>query len=163
MRAATAGTARRRVWSGRALALHAGLALVLPVCAYASWWQVTRALSGNTLSWAYVFEWPAFAALSVWLWWVLLTGPRPAITPAPARTPAPAVTSGPVPPAAVGGGRARRAALLESRRAPLRWEPAVEPPGLPEYNSWLADLSAGQRAARPKAAHDAGPDRRCLT
>ena len=35
------------------------------------WWQVTRALSGNTLSWAYVFEWPLFAGYVVYLWWRL--------------------------------------------------------------------------------------------
>ena len=35
------------------------------------WWQVTRALSGNTLSWAYVFEWPLFAGYVVYIWWRL--------------------------------------------------------------------------------------------
>lgn len=30
-------------------------------------WQVDRALSGNTLSWAYVFEWPLFAGYLVYM------------------------------------------------------------------------------------------------
>ncbi|HEX5594903.1 MAG TPA: hypothetical protein VFX61_02620 [Micromonosporaceae bacterium] len=32
------------------------------------WWQVSRAASGNTLSWAYAFEWPVFAVFVVFLW-----------------------------------------------------------------------------------------------
>lgn len=35
------------------------------------WWQVTRAVSGNSLSWAYVFEWPLFAGYVVYMWWRL--------------------------------------------------------------------------------------------
>lgn len=31
-------------------------------------WQVSRALSGNTLSWAYVFEWPLFAGYAIYMW-----------------------------------------------------------------------------------------------
>ena len=31
-----------------------------------------RAWTGNTLSWAYVFEWPLFAAYAVYMWWRLL-------------------------------------------------------------------------------------------
>ena len=30
-------------------------------------WQVSRALSGNTLSWAYVFEWPLFAGYLIYM------------------------------------------------------------------------------------------------
>ena len=32
-------------------------------------WQLSRALGGNSLSWAYVFEWPLFAAYAVYMWW----------------------------------------------------------------------------------------------
>ena len=35
------------------------------------YWQVTRALSGNGLSWAYVFEWPLFAGYVAYMWWRL--------------------------------------------------------------------------------------------
>jgi DNA-binding transcriptional regulator of glucitol operon len=31
-------------------------------------WQLHRALSGNTLSWAYTFEWPLFAIFAVYFW-----------------------------------------------------------------------------------------------
>lgn len=43
----------------------------MPGCLALGWWQVTRALSGNTLSWAYVFEWPIFAGYAVFMWWKL--------------------------------------------------------------------------------------------
>jgi len=35
-------------------------------------WQVHRALAGNELSWAYVFEWPFFAGYAVFVWWKLV-------------------------------------------------------------------------------------------
>jgi len=50
---------------------------VVPGCIALCWWQVTRALSGNSLSWAYVFEWPIFAGYAVFMWWKLIHEPRP--------------------------------------------------------------------------------------
>ena len=38
----------------------------------AFWWQLHRALDGNTLSWAYTFEWPFFAGFAVVVWWQFL-------------------------------------------------------------------------------------------
>lgn len=32
------------------------------------WWQYTRAASGNTISWGYALQWPAFAAFVVFVW-----------------------------------------------------------------------------------------------
>lgn len=34
--------------------------------------ELDRALSGNSLSWAYVFEWPIFAAYAIYMWRRLL-------------------------------------------------------------------------------------------
>ena len=48
------------------------VALVVPGCVALTWWQVARALSGNTLSWVYSFEWPIFAAYALYMWWKLL-------------------------------------------------------------------------------------------
>ena len=54
------------------MALHlTALTAVVAFCLLARW-QVHRALSGNTLSWAYAFEWPFFAAYAVYMWWKLL-------------------------------------------------------------------------------------------
>lgn len=54
---------------------HLTAAVVVPGCIALGWWQVNRALSGNTLSWAYVFEWPIFAGYAVFMWWKLIHEP----------------------------------------------------------------------------------------
>lgn len=116
----------------RSVLLHAALLLVLPLCAIAAWWQVQRALHGNGLSWLYVFEWPAFAVIAVWLWWVLVTGP--------------VAIAAPEPP----GGTDRQTALLARRTAPLLWDQSGETAALKEYNAFLGALNAGRLASRPR-------------
>src|SRR5437879_2248716 len=37
-----------------------------------TWWQASRALTGNTLSYVYAFEWPLLAGVVVYMWWDLL-------------------------------------------------------------------------------------------
>ena len=60
----------KRVWlSRRALKLHAVILVVVPAFMALCIWQITRALGGNSLSWAYVFEWPIFAGYAVYMWW----------------------------------------------------------------------------------------------
>ena len=54
------------------MAVHLTAAVVVPGCLALAWWQATRALQGNTLSWAYTFEWPLFAGYAVYMWWRLL-------------------------------------------------------------------------------------------
>ena len=58
--------------STRALLLHLTVAIVAPGCALAGWWQATRALSGNGLSWVYSVEWPVFSCLAISGWWNLI-------------------------------------------------------------------------------------------
>jgi hypothetical protein len=41
-------------------------------CVVAAVWQVGRAAQGNTLSFMYAIEWPAFAVLGVAGWWALI-------------------------------------------------------------------------------------------
>jgi hypothetical protein len=65
-------SARERWFSRRALALHAAVLVLAPGCAAAGWWQATRALAGNGLSWVYSIEWPIFAVLALWGWWHLV-------------------------------------------------------------------------------------------
>ena len=38
----------------------------------ATWWQASRALGGNDLSWFYTFEWPIFAGIAIAAWWHLI-------------------------------------------------------------------------------------------
>lgn len=66
------GAVRRRWFSARAVVLHAEVLVLAPVCALAGWWQATRALDGNGLSWVYSVEWPIFAILAVIGWWHLV-------------------------------------------------------------------------------------------
>ncbi len=60
----------KKVWlSRRAIKLHVVILIVVPAFLALCLWQVSRALGGNSLSWAYVFEWPLFAAYAVYMWW----------------------------------------------------------------------------------------------
>jgi len=54
------------------LLLHLEVAIIAPGCAAAGWWQATRALGGNGLSWVYSVEWPIFALLAIAGWWYLI-------------------------------------------------------------------------------------------
>lgn len=58
-----------RLTGSEAVKLHLTLALALTLCIGAFWFEVRRALGGNELSWAYVFEWPIFAVFAVYMWW----------------------------------------------------------------------------------------------
>ena len=55
-----------------ALRFHVGLTLCLIICIPAFVFELSRALGGNSLSWAYVFEWPLFAGFGFYMWWKLL-------------------------------------------------------------------------------------------
>ena len=87
---------------------------------------------GNTLSWAYVFEWPFFAAYAIYMWWRLVHEP--------ARS---AAAAAPAPPAG-------RAAPTPDRRRrpPGRVEDEVEDEELAAYNRYLAALNEADRQER---------------
>jgi len=59
-------------WTRRAIGLHVTLIVVVPTFLGLFFWQVQRVRQGNTLSWAYVFEWPFFTGYAVYLWWKLV-------------------------------------------------------------------------------------------
>jgi hypothetical protein len=63
--------------SSRALRLHLTLVLLVTAFCLLARWQVGRAVDGNTLSWAYAFEWPIFALYSFVIWWRLLHDEAP--------------------------------------------------------------------------------------
>lgn len=53
------------------------------------WWQLHRAESGNTRSFAYVFEWPTFALLVVGFWMKIVHDElHPDVDPGSGRAPA---------------------------------------------------------------------------
>jgi DNA-binding transcriptional regulator of glucitol operon len=77
---------------------HAAVVILVASFLALGWWQVTRAVSGNLLSYAYAVEWPVFAGFVIFVWVKemrrALADPRDEPTPPPA-TPAPAPRSGP--------------------------------------------------------------------
>jgi len=60
----------------RILGIHLGLVFAELFCASGFIFEFFRAYSGNTLSWAYVFEWPIFGAYCVYMWRKLLKDER---------------------------------------------------------------------------------------
>lgn len=62
----------QRWLSRRAVTLHVSVLFWVPMCLVAGWWQVTRALDGNGLSYLYSVEWPIFAVVGVLAWWSLV-------------------------------------------------------------------------------------------
>ena len=48
----------------RALLLHLALLVIAAGCLTAAWWQVQRAMQGNTLSYLYSIEWPVFVVVA---------------------------------------------------------------------------------------------------
>jgi DNA-binding transcriptional regulator of glucitol operon len=53
-----------RAWIVR----HVVALVLVAVFLALGWWQIGRAAGGNSLSWAYAFEWPVFAAFVVFVW-----------------------------------------------------------------------------------------------
>jgi hypothetical protein len=51
------------------LLLHLAFLAIAAGCSIAAWWQVHRAMAGNTLSYLYSVEWPAFIVVAGIGWW----------------------------------------------------------------------------------------------
>ena len=108
-------------WSRRAIGLHVVIIIIVPTFAALCIWQVHRALDGNELSWAYVFEWPFFAGYAIYMWWRFLheaPGAGPTAQPGDATGP-----HGPRRSASHGGARRRCA----RRRWPMPRRPSGPP------------------------------------
>ena len=57
-----------------AVKLHIALLVGIAFCTLAFRFELSRALQGNSLSWAYVGEWPLFAGFGIYFWWFVLNG-----------------------------------------------------------------------------------------
>lgn len=64
--------------SKKILGIYLGFILGEAVCISAFALEITRALDGNLLSWAYVVEWPIFSIYIVYMWRKLLRDERAA-------------------------------------------------------------------------------------
>jgi DNA-binding transcriptional regulator of glucitol operon len=118
----------RRLWTPAWIARHVlAVGLVAGFLAL-GWWQISRAAGGNTLSWAYAFEWPLFAAFVVFIWvrevrLTLRGKPETPVSPAPSGSPATAF---------------RRP--VRTVRQPLGYDDGADPE-LAAYNRYLAWLN----------------------
>ncbi|MFC0503062.1 hypothetical protein [Micromonospora costi] len=59
----------KRLWTPAWIARHVATVVLVVAFLALGWWQISRAAGGNTLSWAYAFEWPIFAGFVVFVWW----------------------------------------------------------------------------------------------
>jgi DNA-binding transcriptional regulator of glucitol operon len=124
----------KKVWlSRRAIKLHVVILIVVPAFLALCLWQISRALGGNTLSWAYVFEWPLFACYAVYMWWRF-------VHEAAEDTPPPA-TAGTDPGGTSGSAAAPEAAPEET---PQEKEEDKE---MAAYNDYLAQLAERDKAS----------------
>jgi hypothetical protein len=146
---ADAPAVNRRIWfTPRALKLHAVILIVVPGFMALCIWQLYRALGGNELSWAYVFEWPFFAAYAVYMWWRFVHE-APDASAAPAAAAAAAAAAVPVAPVP---SASPTAAAPEAEPAPTSAEDSEdskdsEDAELAAYNEYLAQLAARDKAA----------------
>lgn len=153
----------RRYLTPRCMGMHVTVIVLLPVFGWLTWWQFGRATSGNTLSWAYTFEWPLFAGYAIYVWWQLIHDEPTTFNRAGARAGSAAQGDGGTAP------RAREDepgwALDVGRRRKARLGSSVADQGpvdhshggdhgeevddeLAAYNRYLAELNAGDHRKR---------------
>ncbi|WP_127504503.1 hypothetical protein [Actinoplanes solisilvae] len=130
------------LWTPAWIARHV-LAIVLTAgCLGLGWWQYSRALEGNSISWGYMFEWPVFAAFVIFLWFREVQLFRKKSQPeGPSEQPEPAALEEEnLPGKPVTVGRPVRVAVRSEKNA--------DDPELVAYNDYLAWLNANP-GARP--------------
>jgi hypothetical protein len=124
----------KKVWfSPRAMRLHLVILIVVPAFAALCLWQVSRALGGNSLSWAYVFEWPLFAAYAIYMWWRFIHEAAPDGSPGDT--------------AAAGSGGLGAVAAGSTAPVPETTEELKEDAEMAAYNDYLAQLAEQDKAA----------------
>ena len=122
----------KKVWlSPRAIKLHVVILIVVPAFLALCLWQVSRAVDGNSLSWAYVFEWPLFAAYAVYMWWRFVHEAAP--DGSPGNTAA----------ADAGGQDAAAPAITPAAETPDELKEDAE---MAAYNDYLARLAERDKA-----------------
>jgi DNA-binding transcriptional regulator of glucitol operon len=66
----------RKYFTRRCMWIHLLALIVVPTCFFLGKWQYDAARAGNTLSWAYTFEWPLFGLYGIYTWWQLIHDQR---------------------------------------------------------------------------------------
>ncbi|MFI6264637.1 hypothetical protein [Micromonospora sp. NPDC051006] len=138
----------KRLWTPAWIVRHVATVVLVVAFLGLGWWQISRAASGNTLSWAYAFEWPIFAGFVVFVWWRELRHTlRGDVAPTEPADAEPAEVVGARP-----GGEAAGPATRPVVRRPVRVArvPAaadgVEDTDLAAYNRYLSWLNANPGA-----------------
>ncbi|MEV0734131.1 hypothetical protein [Polymorphospora sp. NPDC050346] len=140
------------------IARHVGAVALVVAFSALGWWQISRAIAGNALSWAYAVEWPVFAGFVIFVWIREVrhtlrgdspdadsaTGPLD--TAEPARALAATGVAGPVGAPADARGPGGAAGIRRPVRAVRRTTTADEDPELDEYNRYLAWRNANPDA-----------------
>jgi DNA-binding transcriptional regulator of glucitol operon len=120
---------RERWLSRRAIGMHLALAICLPGCIVATWWQVDVAFSGDSLGWLYSVEWPFFACFGTYVWWNLIHDNADAVGTRALRQAGRRLT-GP-----------RGVDLPEAPPEEIRSRLEAEDPEMAAYNAYLASLA----------------------
>ena len=127
----------KSVWfSRRAVKLHAVILVIVPAFMALCAWQISRALGGNSLSWAYVFEWPIFAGYAIYMWWRFVhEAADDAIPAAPSDVDVDADPGSPTAPA------------VAEERPGIQPDAARPDADLAAYNEYLAQLADRDKAS----------------
>jgi len=113
---------KSKYFSRRAIVLHFCLFFWVAMCVVAAWWQVSRAVQGNSLSYMYAIEWPCFAVLGVLGWYAMLNMEKVTASQEVAR-------------------REYEEQMRAEARAARAKSEEPEDPTLADYNDHLADLA----------------------
>jgi len=132
-------------WTKRAVGLHITVVVVVPTFLGLFWWQVQRVRQGNTLSWAYVFEWPFFTGYAVYLWWKLVHDQPEQVPVAPADRPA---AAGAAAPAHAGARDEIGTEVGDEASTGVGDEDEVGDEELAAYNRYLLELHTSGRQKR---------------
>jgi hypothetical protein len=144
----------RSVWvTRRAVIAHIALAVWIPGCAVAAWWQVGIALGGDALGWVYSVMWPCFAMFGVVFWWFLVHDDPDRLGARGVRRQRAAAAAAAAAVSAreahdVDGGPFPRVSRPDEGLRLARAE--AEDPELAEYNAYLAALADREKSWRLK-------------
>jgi DNA-binding transcriptional regulator of glucitol operon len=131
----------------RWLAWHAFVVVACVGMMFLGDWQLHRAESGNQLSWAYTFEWPLFAAFTVFFW---IKSLRDEI-----REPGHATAAEPKPGAAAHGAAGAAVAVADSGSAALTEKSPAPAPAASTTTAAAGAAEAGQATRALQAASSA--------
>ncbi|MBM7080341.1 MULTISPECIES: hypothetical protein [Micromonospora] len=133
----------KRLWTPAWIVRHVALVVLVTGFLALGWWQISRAASGNTLSWAYAVEWPIFAGFVVFVWWREVRHALRAPTAAP-----PPAGAAPAEPATPGPGTPVVRRPVRVARVPATPVDGADDADLTAYNRYLTWLNDNP-GARP--------------